>query len=139
MALDKRQLLIDCVGQRMLVVVDTAPPFVGHQVPVRVGLRAFDCSERWFEDAQSLGAALADDAGFQALELGTWRNSPDGALIADAVGQVLSPGFGPEYQLVVDGLRCAANHQSVAGWQRAVGAVVLTALLGCGLWFSGRD
>ncbi|MHB1486586.1 MAG: hypothetical protein ACYCS7_14255 [Acidimicrobiales bacterium] len=139
MAPDKRQQLINFVGQRILVVVDTAPPFVGQQVPTKVGLRASDGSEAWFEEAQSLGVVLADDAGFQALELGTWLNSPDGAFIAEAVGQVLSPAFRPEYQLVVDGLKFAANHQRVAGWQRGVGVVVLTALLGCGLWLSGRD
>jgi|ERR1035437_5010651 hypothetical protein len=139
MTTDMRRQLIDFVAQRILVVVDMAPPFVGHQAPIKVGLRASDGSEAWFEEAQSLGLALADDAGFQALELGTWLNSPDGALIAEAVGQVMSPAFRPEYQLVVDGLKFAANHQRVAGWQRAVGVVVLTALAGLGLWLSRSD
>lgn len=139
MTTDKRQQLIDFVAQRILVGVDMAPQFVGHQVTIKVGLRASDGSEAWFEEAQSLRLALADDAGFQALELGTWLNSPDGAFIAEAVGQVLSPAFRPEYQLVVDGLKFAANHQRVAGWQRAVGVVVLTALVGLGLWLSRSD
>jgi hypothetical protein len=139
MRTDKRQQLISFVGQRILVVVDTPPRFIGYDVPLKVGLRATDGSESWFEDAQSFGAALADDAGFQALELGTWLNSPDGAFIAEAVGVVLPPGFRPQYQLVVDGLKIAAHHQRSAGWQRAVGVVVVTALMGFGLWLSRSE
>ena len=143
MATDKalmRRQIISFVGQRILVVLDSPPPFLGHHVPpVKVGLRALDGMESWFDDSKALGTALADDAGFQAMQVGTWLNSPDGALIAEAVGQVLSPAYRPEYQLVVDGLQIAAVHQRDAGWQRAVGVVVLTALLGFGLWLSASE
>jgi hypothetical protein len=105
-------------------------PLFGQPANVTVVFMSADGSQSRFTEAEALGSALANDVGFQAMRLGTWLNTPDGALIETAVAQVLPPGFSPEYQLVIDALRFAATKQRQAGWQRAAG---IRSLAGLGL------
>lgn len=128
-----RDQLVAFLNSRVVVQPESAPRYLGVQSPVSVGLRAVDGSVSWYGEAQALAAAVLEDAGFRALQLGTWLNTPDGNLIAEVVGQVLPPNYRPEYHLVVEALKIAATHQRQAGVQRAVGAGVLGAV-GLLLW-----
>lgn len=128
-----RDQLVVFLNSRLVVQPEGAPPYLGTQTPTAVGFRVLGGDLTWYREANDFAAALLDDAGFLALQLGTWLNSPDGNLIADAVGRVLPPIYRQEYHLVVEGLKIAAGHQRQAGVQRAVGAGVLGAL-GLLLW-----
>lgn len=132
-----RERLIGFVNSRIVVRPHVELlPFL-HQQHVSIGLRQPDGNIEWFSEVEQLGGALAADAGFRALELGTWLNSPDGAFIAEAVGQVLPPSYRPEYRFVVEALKFAASRQRSDGLQRAVGAGALTALGVVVVWLFG--
>jgi hypothetical protein len=133
-----RQQLITFVAQRLVLSPGLTLPFLTQLNQVTVGLAYPDGRQVCFNDAQALGNVLAGDVGFQAIRLGTWLNTPDGALIADAVKQVIPPGYRPEYQLVVDALQFAASKQRQAGWQRAVGTGCLIAFAGAAALFWPR-
>ena len=132
-----RERLIGFVAEKIVVVTPVPPLFVG-QVPISVGLKD-ENDTQWYDEAEALGAALADDAGFRAIQLGTWLNSPDGEFISEAVGQVLPPNYRPEYQLVVDALKFAAARQHDVGVQRAVGVGVLAVLAVIALRYLGDN
>jgi hypothetical protein len=139
MAEDKHRRIVDFVCQRIVGAAEATPIFLGETATPKVGLLTPDGITTWFEDAESFGVALADDAGFQAMRLGTWLGTADGFLVAEAVSAVLPPSYRPEYQLVVDGLKIAASHQREAGWQKATGVAVLTVVLGLSIWISRTD
>jgi len=139
MAEDKHLQIVDFVRQRIVFAADANPIFLGQTSKPKVGLSTSDGTTSWFDDAESFGIALADDAGFQAMQLGTWLRTADGSLIAEAVSTVLPPSYRPEYQLVVDGLKIAASHQREAGWQRATGVAALAIVLGLSIWISRSD
>jgi hypothetical protein len=65
------------------------------------------------EQIEALASELYEDAGFKALRLATFLNSPDGQLIAEAVGLVLP--LGPDYDLWVAAMQRAAQMQYVEG------------------------
>jgi hypothetical protein len=65
------------------------------------------------DDVQALANELYADAGFRALQLATFLNSPDGKLIAEAVGLIVP--FGPEYDLWVAAMQRAAQMQYAEG------------------------
>lgn len=134
-----RQQLVSFVNER--IVWPVSPPLLmpGASVQVSVGFQLPGAVPVWFADAQALGNSLAADIGFQALRLGTWLNTPDGELIASAVGQVLPPQYRPEYQLVVDALQLAARKQRTAGWQRAVGVAAGAVVTVFAICFWPRD
>ena len=117
-----REQLLAFLTSRLVTHPEGPLPYLGVQRPVSIGLRKADGGVRWYDDAEALADAVLDEAGFRSIELGTWLNTPDGRLISDVVGQVLPPGYRPEYHLVVEALRIAAGHQREAGIQRAVGA-----------------
>jgi hypothetical protein len=139
MAEDKHQRIADFVRQRIVLAADANPIFLGPTATPKVGLSTPGGTATWFEDAESFGTAIADDAGFQAMQLGTWLGTADGSLIAEAVSMVLPPSCRPEYQLVVDGLKIAAGHQRETGWQRATGVAALAIVLGLSIWISRSD
>lgn len=69
---------------------------------------------------------------FRALKLGTWLNTPEGELVAQAVEMVLPPFYKQDAQLLVAALRLAADmqqrQQRFAGGL-ALGAVAVLAVL----------
>ena len=134
----RRQRIIDFVGQR-IALVNPPRPYGSQQSWKVVGLVGLNGEQTWFSDAEALGAALADDVGFRAIELGTWLTTPDGSLIAESVGQIIPAAYRPEYQLVVDGLKFAADRQRGAGWQRALGVLAISFGLGFAVWLIGHD
>src|SRR5579862_7764683 len=110
-----RERLIAFVNSRIVVHPDVEPlPFL-QQRHASVGLRYPDGNVDWFTEIEHLGGVLADDAGFRALQLGTWLTNPDGAFIAEAVGQELPPNYRPEYHFVVEALKFAASRQRSDG------------------------
>lgn len=75
-------------------------------------------SYRWHEERpcySDLGDAMLEDAEFRALQLGTWLNTPDGKLIAEAVEAVSPPFYADDEKLLVAALQYAAAHQREEG------------------------
>jgi hypothetical protein len=89
--------------------------------------------DAWAVFPQTLSSTqeIADDllalAEFQALGLADWLQTPDGALIEQAVGVVISPVYAPEYRVLIDGLTLAAHLQHKRGRKQA-GLVGLVAI-----------
>jgi hypothetical protein len=83
---------------------------------------------------------LLEDAEFQALKLGSWLGTTDGQIIADAVSTVISPAYGPAYQLAVKGLTLAAEDQATEG-KKTAGKIALGAIFvgGVAALASGGD
>jgi hypothetical protein len=133
------QQLVKFIDERLVWPVSPPLQMRGQSALVSVGLQRPGANPVWFSDAQALGNALAADVGFQALQLGTWLNTPDGDLIATATAQVLPPQYRPEYKFVVDALQFAACKQRTAGWQRAVGFGVIAAAFGLAIRFWPSD
>src|SRR4051812_42189091 len=67
--------------------------------------------QRPLPSQEDLGAELVQLAEFRALQLGTWLGSTDGQVIEQAVATVVPPWFRPQYDLVVGGLKFAAELQ----------------------------
>jgi hypothetical protein len=83
----------------------------------------------------ALAGQLYADAEFRALQLATFLNSPDGKLIAEAVGLVVP--LGPEYDLWLAAMRRAAEMQYTEGAKPAGRfALALTAMV-VGLFILG--
>jgi len=82
-------------------------------------------------DHQTLAAAYLADEEFRALELGSWLGSPTGAFIAEAVALVIPAALQPEFNLIVDALKLAADRQKGETWGQIIerGAVGLVAVL----------
>jgi hypothetical protein len=77
---------------------------------------------------EEFAAQLLEDAEFGALGLGSWLGTPDGRLIADAVGQVIPPTYHQVYGLAVDGLQLAAAQRVTD--QRKAGGLALAVVVG---------
>ncbi|MHB8394334.1 MAG: hypothetical protein ACYDC5_07510 [Candidatus Dormibacteria bacterium] len=75
---------------------------------------------------EQLAQSLLADAEFQSLKLGNWLNSPSGEAIAQIVAEVVPSTLQPEFGLIVDGLKLAADLQKTNGRaQIGVGSLVL--------------
>ena len=75
---------------------------------------------------EELAHSLLADAEFQSLKLGNWLNSPSGEVIAQIVAEVVPSTLQPEFGLIVDGLKLAADVQKTNGRaQIGVGSLVL--------------
>lgn len=89
-----------------------------------------------YPTAAQMADELLTDPEFQALRLASWLRSPDGALIAEAVGLVIPPVYRLEYELGVEALQLAAEMQHARGRrQRLAGILALTgiSILGVGV------
>lgn len=64
---------------------------------------------------EALAAELLADAEFNALRLGNWLSSPSGEVIATIVAQVIPETLQPEFGLLVDALKLAADLQQSKG------------------------
>jgi hypothetical protein len=87
------------------------------------------------DDVQALAREFYADAEFRALQLATFLNSPDGKLIAEAVGFAVP--LGPEYDLWLAAMRRAAEMQYTEGAKPAGRfALAMTAMV-VGLFILG--
>lgn len=71
---------------------------------------------------EGVAQSLLADAEFRSLRLGNWLNSPSGELVAEAVAYVVPTALQPEFGLIVDGLKLAADLQQARG-RKQIGAV----------------
>lgn len=111
--------------------------FVARRVEVgRVRRGAYyRCSPDYFMSLASLPSkeelaqVFLADAEFQSLKLGGWLGSPAGEGIAEAVAEVVPTTLQPEFSLIVEGLKLAADLQKAQG-RAQVGAGSIFLLLG---------
>ena len=78
---------------------------------------------------QQLATNLLADSEWRTLQLGTWLGTADGEVISNAVAAVIPPMYRPEYNLVVGGLKLAAQLQA-QGKQRVAGIVGVVVVAG---------
>jgi len=72
--------------------------------------------------AAQIAEALLADAGFRALKLGTWLNTPSGELLVAAVASLAPQPYQADIDLLIDALRLAAQRQQDEARQKlAVG------------------
>jgi hypothetical protein len=71
-----------------------------------------------------VAAELVRNAEFRALKLGTFLNTPTGDFVEEAVALAVPRAFAPEFALLVDALKLAAELQQ----GEARGNVILTAI-----------
>ncbi len=75
---------------------------------------------------EELARNLLADAEFRSLKLGNWLTSPSGEVLAQIVAEVVPSTLQPEFGLIVDGLKLAADLQKTNGRaQIGVGGLVL--------------
>jgi hypothetical protein len=83
---------------------------------------------------EEIATDLFGDAGFRTLQLGTWLESPSGEAIAEALALVLPRTLAPEFDLIVAGLKAAADRQRGEAWsliiRRGVGTLIVGAAVG---------
>ena len=82
---------------------------------------------------EELAHGLLANAEFRGLQLGTWLNTPDGQVIAEAVELVAPPFYRQDIELLVQALQLAAQLQRQGGQQRAkifslLGVAAVTAI-----------
>ena len=94
-----------------------APQYQQYQPPVADGT-----------SPQQLAEYLLASAEFRALRLGTWLQSPDGQLIAEAVEAISPPPLREDIELLVDALTLAAASQQGQSRARAVLAAIFTSV-----------
>lgn len=81
---------------------------------------------------QELAEDLAANAEFRALQLGTWLNRPDVEVITAAVEAITPPPYRQDIELLIEGMKLAAQLQRRGGWNRAfvtVGSAAVVTLL----------
>lgn len=84
---------------------------------------------------EMLASELYADAEFRALQLATFLDSPDGRLIAEAVGLVVP--LGPEYDLWLAAMRRAAEMQYTEGAKPAGRLALAMTAMAIGLFILG--
>lgn len=61
--------------------------------------------------ADDLAQQLMELAEFRALQLGTWLETPDGQIVAEAIEMVSPPFYRADVELLIDVLEIAAREQ----------------------------
>lgn len=93
--------------------------------------------QQWYPlpTREQFADTLLSDAEFRSLQLGTWLGTTDGELITEAVSLVISPTYGPEFAVAVEGLKLAAQLQHQKGKESAgkIGLAVLLLATICAL------
>lgn len=78
---------------------------------------------------------------FRALQLGTWLGTTQGEVIAKAVEMVTPPFYRQDVELLVVGLKLAANLQATEGQDKAgkiaLGVIGMAAFVALGIWGEG--
>jgi hypothetical protein len=77
---------------------------------------------------EDLAGQLLEDAGFRALNLGSWFITPDGQLIAAGVQLLTPPSYDIDVRLLVDALKVAAAKHRTAQLDKVVGVGVVAAI-----------
>jgi hypothetical protein len=80
---------------------------------------------------QALAEEFLADAGYRALELGTWLSTPTGEFLAEAVSLAVPSTLAPEFDLIVAALTIAAKRQQGESWVqigKGLGAVAIGGL-----------
>jgi len=78
---------------------------------------------------EELANTFLADAESQALSLGNWLSTPTGEVIASIVGEVIPATLQPEFPLIVDALKLAADLQQAKGRKQiGVGGIVALGL-----------
>jgi hypothetical protein len=78
---------------------------------------------------EQLANAFLSDAEFRALGLANWLNTPTGEVVATIVAEVIPATLEPEFSLIVDALKLAADLQQAKGrTQIGVGGFVALVL-----------
>ncbi|MGO9763325.1 MAG: hypothetical protein ACLP1Q_18895 [Solirubrobacteraceae bacterium] len=123
---DKQRQIASYVSRnRILGPYATQARATGAMVPPHAWLHAM---ARQLPPLEQFRRELVEDSEFQALKLGSWLSTTDGQIIAEAVGAVIPPLYGPAYELAVSGLTLAAEDQAKAGRETA-GAIALGSIL----------
>jgi hypothetical protein len=78
--------------------------------------------------AEELADQMFEAVGFRALRLGSWLNTPDGALMAAAVELLTPPPYKVDAKLLVDALKIAATKQRSTELEKAVGIGLVAAI-----------
>ncbi len=78
--------------------------------------------------AGDVASQLLESAGFRALHLGSWLNTPDGELIAAAVEMLTPAPYDGDAKLLVEAVTIAAAKQRAAELDKAVGLGVVAAI-----------
>jgi hypothetical protein len=79
--------------------------------------------------AQTLANEFLADTEFRAIQLGTWLNTTEGQIIADAVARVLAPGYQPMFSIIVEALQIAAARQTGRSRRSAVALAAVSFLV----------
>jgi hypothetical protein len=88
--------------------------------------------------AETLAAELFADAGFRALQLGTWSRIADPKKIANAVDALAERPYRQDAELLGAAIELAAQLQQDDGRRRAVAVGLIAAFVGA-LALGGRD
>jgi hypothetical protein len=79
--------------------------------------------------AAQIAEALLADAGFRALRLGTWLNTPSGELLTEAVTLLAPQPYNEDIDLLVEALRLAAQRQQDEARQKLAAGLLGSAAL----------
>lgn len=94
-----------------------APPYYGPALPT----------------IQQIADDLVADAEFKGLQLGGFLNTPTGEFLEQAVEMIVPKAFSLEFELIVAGLKLAADRQQGEKWGKALltvgGSLVVGAVL----------
>jgi hypothetical protein len=72
---------------------------------------------------QQIANDLLADAEFKGLQLGGFLNTPTGEFLEQAVQMIVPRALSPEFELIVAGLKLAADRQQGEKWGKALLAV----------------
>lgn len=121
---EKRNQLIAFLSERQDLIQDLLKPHWPSLYQIDSALPTADV----------LAIRFLSDAKFRALQLGTWLGSTDGVLLTETISLALPGLYDPEFSLLVDGLKLAADTQASQDSKRAgivgiAGIAVLAVLL----------
>lgn len=85
-----------------------------------------------------LAEQLLETAEFQALRLGTWLDTPDGQLLAEAIEMVSPPFYRADVDLLIEALQIAAKEQQHRGRKNVALGIAALAIVGMLLGSSGE-
>jgi hypothetical protein len=88
--------------------------------------------------ARDVAGWLLKDTEFRALKLGTWLSTPDGQLLAAAVGALAPPPYGQDAELLITALQLAAQQQQAEARQKILAGVAVGGVLALAFGSAGR-
>jgi hypothetical protein len=88
--------------------------------------------------ARDVAGWLLKDAEFRALKLGTWLSTPDGELVAAAVGALAPPPYSQDAELLITALQLAAQQQQTEARQKILAGVAVGGVLALAFGSAGK-